>query len=59
MMAPDSILSLLCKLNDTIDAQQRQIDQLQAEVSRLQPPAPERPGDVLPCDQEGSDVSGS
>lgn len=36
MMTSDSILSLLCKLNDTIDAQQRQIEQLQDELRQLQ-----------------------
>lgn len=36
MMTPDSILALLCKLNDTIDAQQAQIDQLQAALAQAQ-----------------------
>lgn len=44
-MTPETILSLLCKLTDTIDAQQRTIDALQAQVDQLtpEPEAPEWP----------------
>lgn len=34
-MTPDTILSLLCKLNDTIDALQAENERLQAENERL------------------------
>lgn len=34
-MTPETILSLLCKLNDTIDAQQAELDRLRAEIARL------------------------
>lgn len=34
-MTPETILSLLCKLTDTIDAQRARIDTLEAEVARL------------------------
>lgn len=35
-MTTDSVLSLLCKLNDTIDAQQQQIDALSARIKELE-----------------------
>lgn len=36
-MTPELILSLLCKLTATVDAQQAQIEALQAEIARLTP----------------------
>lgn len=42
-MTPESLLSVICKLNDTIDAQQAQIEQLQVEIARLTPDTEEAP----------------